>query len=1029
MMPLLDGRDAEAILEKIKKLAPLYVPEWNFDRENIEPGTVMSVIFSEMLEGTIKRYNQVLQRNRMAFLNMLNAKILPANPSEAYVTFLLSTGAKESALIPRGTMVAADTPDHNGQVVFETAQEMLATPAVPVCAYQIGNNARVVNQVDSKLFSLDEAEKKGFVIFDRKDQNEDHANGNLQEHCIYFSHPEIFNVNAPAEFTLKFCHSKKKYHEKEIYSVFSDSKKCKWQYYSKTSSDNPWTEFKDDCIKIDGDRLILIKKDSCELVKTQLQGVEGNYIRCKLNTDAENNIPDIEFDKVYVTGKLLNTNVNFGVVPDKLFYNDIELKPTEFYPFGVYFSIYDCFYICCKEVLSKKDSIVTLRFTVDYEKNSIGDTEKKKIIWKNIMKKSDLEVPDVYETQIEAVIWEYWNGNSWARLSMEDEYERVFDGTYGAEKDEEQDKKQVSIVFTCPKDIEQAPVNGHFDYYIRGRIKKVWNAYKPNSVYLTPKIKDLALRYEYGKGLPVKSILTKNNMDWKTFLEPTESNIRESEFIKPFEAIGNNYPSLYIGFDIAPVNGPIHLYFSLKKLGDESICFQPVWEYYGSTGWTPLKTIDNTSGFGASGSVVFAGPRDFIIEELFEEKKYWLRVYDKSTGHKTSNIEIDGIFINTERVIQQESIKEEIPEVFADGLKVECRLSRSPIVSEEVFINEASELSFKEQKEILEQGKYEVLSQKDEYGNIKDFWVKWLRVDDFLLSAPDDRHYISDQSSGRIVLNGARYTKGFFKGGKQKIKISYKVGGGAKGNIPAYSIKGLKNSIAFVEKVINHKPSFGGCEMEPLEEAIERETQALRHRDRAVTSGDFEALALHASRNVAKVRCIPNMDANFNRKVGYTALVILPKGGSRRDDFFAALKDEVKSYVLDKTSCVIAFEDKISVMEPVFIEYSVIASVAIEDMNSIIEVEKEAEISINTYLDHQNGNFDKRGWEIGAYPYTSGFFTLLKAVSKVKYIENLIVNVREIRYGKSRLVTLEALENMPYIMIKSGQHHINVKVV
>ncbi|KNY25328.1 baseplate J/gp47 family protein [Pseudobacteroides cellulosolvens] len=1037
MIPLLDSRDSETILDKIKKMAPSYVPEWTFDRENMDAGTALSIIFAEMLEGTIKRYNQVLHRNRMAFLNMLNAGILPANSSEAYVTFFLSTGVKESTLIQKGTKVTAESKDQNGQVVFETAQDMLATPSVPVCGYCIGYNANVINEIDQRLFSVNEVEKKGFIIYDRKDLEEDNFKDNLtvnlQEHCIYFSHSTIFNIKAPAEITLEFRHSQKKYRQKEIYSILSDTKKCLWEFYNSTLPDNPWMPFKEHCIRGDEDRLVLLKKDSLEISKAQIQGIDGNYIRCKLIENVDNDVYDLEFDEVYASSKSVNDDKTCGIVPDKLFINDIELKKNDFYPFGVHFSNYDCFYICCNEVLSKKNSIISLHLVEDYQISVTGDPERKKIKWKNIMKKTDIEesedsTAEAPETYIEAVIWEYWNGNRWARISMDEQYEKIFNVMQDKKYKNGKGLYEKNMVFTCPIDIEPAPVNGQFDYYIRGRIEKIWNAFRPNAVYLSPKIKKISLQYEYKDKVPLKNIIAKNNMDWKTYSGygvSCEGN-GSKKFIKPFESIGNSYPALYLGFDIAPLYGPIHLYFSMKKLCEDNVCFQPVWEYFGSNGWTPLRIIDNTSSFSTSGSVIFAGPSDFVCYELFEKSKYWIRVYDKRTDLKPSNIEIDGIIINTVRVVQQESIRDEIPEVIADGLKVECRLSRSPIVSEEVFINEALTLSDNEQKEI--QKEYEVISSKDEYGNIKEFWVKWKRVDDFLLSGVNDRHYISDPSSGRFVLKGARYGNEFFKT-RDKIRVNYKVGGGDKGNVSQYSISGLKNSIAFVEKVVNYRSSFGGCEMELLSEAIDRETKRLKHRDRAVTAEDFEALALTSSRKVVKVRCISNMDANLQYKPGYITLVILPKGDSQGDNFFGALKDKVKRHVLDKTSCIMAFHDKISVVEPVFVEYSINVSVAIEDMDSIVEVEKEIKSALNDYLDCMSGNFDKKGWQIGDYPKTSSFFTLLKSVPKVKYIENLIVNVYELRYGKRMLIGLEKCESMPYMMVKSGLHQVNVKVI
>ncbi|HEX2927387.1 MAG TPA: baseplate J/gp47 family protein [Ruminiclostridium sp.] len=1010
MIPVLDDRNEEDILEQIKKLAPYYVPEWSFDRENPEPGTALSVIFSYMFKETLKRFNQVLDRNHMAFMNMLNAGILPAKPSEAFVTFLLTDGAREHVLIPGATKVMAESGGPEGPVVFETAYDMLASPALPVCAYKTGvdSGEEYINEVQSSVFQIQYAENRGFALFKGEESQ------NLQEHGVYFADEVLFNIKSAAAISLKFVNTKKQYRERENYTLFSDSEICKWEYCSRDIHGNEvWSGF--ERVMYAGESLVLFKQDNMLITKSS-RSPEGNAIRCSLvNTRGKPDI-HIEFDEVYASVQSMDYGIDGGIKPDRLFTNELELKTQDLFPFGEFYSPYDCFYICCNEVFSKKGSRIYINLLVDFELKSLGDIDdRREIEWKIIMKKKDLEVPsEPSKINIESVVWEYWNGKRWARLEINEDYEKVFSGTPG----------EANVAIDCPEDIEQALVNGAFDYCIRVRISKIWNAYKPDSLYVTPRIKKIGLKYGYsGKGLPLKRVYTLNNMEWMDF------DLLNKKVIDPFEKIQCEFPALYIGFDRTPQRGPIHLYFSIEKSNEDTVDFQSLWEYYGQKGWNVLKVLDRTGSFANSGSIIFSGPSDFKQESFFRSRKYWLRVSNCSRGPQNSNIRINGIYINTVKVLQQESIYREMPKISTNDTEVELRLSRYPVISEEVFINEAEGISDTEQKELLLRKGCDIEFGKDEFGKMKYLWVRWKRVNDFVTSSAGDRHYMIDHSTGRIILNHGKYGKTFFANHEDRIMVNYKVGGGSEGNVPAHTINKLKNSIAFVDKVLNHKAAFGGCGIETQEQALLRETRKIKHRNRAVTEEDIEALVLADFRNIARVKCIPNLNSSLQKETGSIAVVVLPKGEMLRDDSFTEIKEEVKRMLLRKTSGVVAFADKITVLGPVAVEISVNVKVAVGGMEEILAVEKETAEHLRRFLNPQNGNFDKKGWDIGEHPHKSNFYTLIKDIKGVSYIEDLVIDIRKIMFGKKTQISLEKLDEMPYSIIKSGEHQVNVNVI
>ncbi|MBE9572057.1 MAG: baseplate J/gp47 family protein, partial [Proteobacteria bacterium] len=119
-------------------------------------------------------------------------------------------------------------------------------------------------------------------------------------------------------------------------------------------------------------------------------------------------------------------------------------------------------------------------------------------------------------------------------------------------------------------------------------------------------------------------------------------------------------------------------------------------------------------------------------------------------------------------------------------------------------------------------------------------WENWHEVYDFESSGPDDPHYMFDPEKGEVT---------FGNGLNGRIPVesqpaSYKTTLGAKGNIPEGQ-KWWINKEGFEGiKGKNQKAATGGKDAEPLENAKARAKKDFRERYRAITSEDYERLAL-----------------------------------------------------------------------------------------------------------------------------------------------------------------------------------------
>ena len=189
--PLLDRRDLDAIVQQARDLAPFYVPEWAA-AEDTGAGAALLAVFAKMLEGLARRLNEVPQKNFIAFLNMLGAKLLPGQPARVPLTFFLSTGAQEAVRIPQRSQAAGTPPTGGDPIAFETEQDILATPAklnaiisvVPDRDEIFDHSTAVLAGVTTELFA--------------------DAAHNLQEHSIYFAQNDLFDLKGEAEVTLQW---------------------------------------------------------------------------------------------------------------------------------------------------------------------------------------------------------------------------------------------------------------------------------------------------------------------------------------------------------------------------------------------------------------------------------------------------------------------------------------------------------------------------------------------------------------------------------------------------------------------------------------------------------------------------------------------------------------------------------------------------------------------------------------------------------------------------------------------------------
>ena len=133
-------------------------------------------------------------------------------------------------------------------------------------------------------------------------------------------------------------------------------------------------------------------------------------------------------------------------------------------------------------------------------------------------------------------------------------------------------------------------------------------------------------------------------------------------------------------------------------------------------------------------------------------------------------------------------------------------------------------------------------------------WTDWQIVDGLEASDEDSRHYVVDLEAGTVRFGNALRGRAPQIG--QRIRVrEYRWGGDVKGNVGAKAIARIEGVDGV--KATNPLPARGGSPSEPIAEALDRVPGELRRRDRAVTAGDFQELALATpGADVGRAECI-----------------------------------------------------------------------------------------------------------------------------------------------------------------------------
>ena len=980
-MVKIDPREKNEIIAAMKERARSFTPEWNLNEAEPDIAAALALASAEMFEGTIKKINGLPLKNRIAFYNMLNASLLPAAPSEGYVSFALSSDDAVSAEVPKGTVVSSYGVD-NEPVRFETSDDILVSPAAIVKSFCVDDKSDYIGMYDdpshtrTELFGMNGA--------------------NLQSHVLKVSHPYAFHADTEADIKVSFFRRGGVPMRSSDIRMLTDPNTAVIEYYSEEKGYIPF-----ETVHERNGSLLLFKGVKQPPVAADEDG-------CQLRITVRDVSAFRDFRYVSVKAAPSGSQI----LPDCITDGATELERIAFFPFGERFQLYNEIYFGCDEVLDKRGAFITMNFDLQFLRipieNQLLDEE---INWKWIAKKSDFKERASYELSISEVIWEYYNGYGWSRLFPDRSNCEIFnykDGVTHCYR---------TVTFVCPKDIAPIFVGPKEGYYIRARILKAENLYKLKGDYLSPFIRDLSFDYRYtDEGCRIEDMTANNCLEERVY------DVRRGEDFTPFYSAGADRRTVYLGFASPPENGPLRWLWDISE-DPLAVGAEHDWQYLSLSGWKNMNMVDETDRFTTIGLTIFLDNHGFMKKKLFGEELYWVRIIDRNDSYRSGGAPlpiIHGVTPNTVRAVNTDSHREEYFAMNVYTENASFSLASGNILDVELYVNEFLTITDAEATKLAREGR--LVRITDDAGMHTELWVRWEEASNFVDADKDTRCYTIDRSTGVITFGNGRKGRIPSASDADNIHVLYTTGGGVRTNAPAGTVDTMERSIGLVSTVINPKHFYGGCDTETVFDALDRNAVMLKTQGKAVTASDVEDLARLASRSVVKVKAFGGRNMAGEIERGAVTLVVLKSPHAE----FSRIREDLLSYLSPRIAGSIASSGSLYITEPTFIRMNIKLELAADSLNGLFELKRSIEACLRESIKSYSAPEGTHDWSLGRLPKEHQLRSAVLKIEHITYIKNIYISTYLAGAGDLKEIDAEAVRRLPYILPVCGDIDISI---
>ncbi|MEV8456953.1 putative baseplate assembly protein [Streptomyces sp. NPDC052095] len=311
-------------------------------------------------------------------------------------------------------------------------------------------------------------------------------------------------------------------------------------------------------------------------------------------------------------------------------------------------------------------------------------------------------------------------------------------------------------------------------------------------------------------------------------------------------------------------------------------------------------------------------------------------------------------------------------------------------------------------------------------------WQVWTPVEHFGASAPDDRHVRIDAVSGEFAFppevrepDGTMRAYGAVPEKGAQLRVPrYRTGGGSAGNVARGAISVLRSSVPYVAGVENREAARGGVDGETVENAKTRAPHMLRVQERAVTAGDYEAVAREAAPSLRRVRCLPAAAG----EAGAVRVLVVPdavpdRGGQLRFEQLIP-SDAVLAAVTERLDERRLVGTRLVVEPPAYQGVTVVARL-VTTGGDPDRVRTDAVAALFRHIDPLRGGADGTGWPFGRPVQYGEIFAVLQNVPGVALVEDVRMFPADPITGR-RGAAVQRIDVAPGALVFSHQHQVEV---
>ena len=441
--------------------------------------------------------------------------------------------------------------------------------------------------------------------------------------------------------------------------------------------------------------------------------------------------------------------------------------------------------------------------------------------------------------------------------------------------------------------------------------------------------------------------------------------------------------ALLLGLDAPAARCAVVLRFDcrVEGRGVDPRCPPLVWEAWDGEAWQPCEVDrDETGGLNRPGDVVLHVPPTHAASVLARQRAGWLRCR----------------VVVPERGLPGYSASPTVLSVqaFTIGGTVPCE--HATTVREEVLgLSEGvpGQVFPLARRPVVAGGPPVVVEVAGGAG-----WQCWPAVDSFADRGPDEQVVRVDRAGGEVCFPPAvREPDGSLrcygavpaKGAPLRV-VSYRTGGGPRGNVAAHALTVLRTTVPFVDRVDNRRPALGGVAGETVDQAKVRGPLALRTRDRAVTREDYEHLARAAAPGIARVRCVA---AGDGADAGGVRLLVVPScvpdtdGRLRFEDLVPP--DVLLEAVTATLDARRVLGTRLVVEPPYYQGVTVVARLTARSTCAPDRLRSDALTALYRYFDPLTGGPDRTGWPFGRPVQAGEVFAVLQGLPGTSLVDDV----------------------------------------